>query len=314
MLEVINPSILTTVQDAGRPGWQAFGVPLSGPMDAYAHRAANLLVANPPDSPAAEVGLSVAEFRARADCLVAVTGAGFALTINGRSMPLWTSLYVRKNGRILLEKVDGGNWAYLAAHGLTQSHRLLGSCSTYLPARLGALLAPGDLLTIAPAPGAPLMDLAARKWHLPAGLYDLSMPLRVIPGPQADRFSAETLDVFYHAAYRVSIRSDRTGYRLEGPPLPMEHPGELLSEGMARGCIQVPPDGMPIVMQADCPTTGGYPKIASVIRADQPRLAQALPGSRIRFEKTTIEQAQAEYRNIMKMNFIADEEFFLYAY
>ncbi|MDW8279189.1 MAG: biotin-dependent carboxyltransferase family protein [Anaerolineales bacterium] len=293
MLEVLIPSLLTTVQDSGRFGWQAFGVPRGGPMDWFAHRAANLLAANPPEAAALEIGYTSAEFLALDDCLIAAAGPGFALFINDRPMRMEASIFVRKNGRIRLEKQGPGNWAYLAAHGGIQTPLTLGSRSSYIPARLGAPpLAPGDRLPLGTA-RAPLPDLAARALKFPVN-YALNPTLRVLPGPQADSFSK---NAFYAAEYSLSPTSDRTGYRLNGPPLEPLRPGELLSEGLTRGCIQIPPDGQPIVMQADCPPTGGYPKIGAVITADQPLLAQAPIGTgRIRFVETTIEEAQNALR------------------
>lgn len=295
MLEVISPSVLITVQDTGRRGWQALGVPVSGPMDWFAHRAANLLAANPPGTAALEIGFTSAEFRALEDCLIAATGPGFTLFVNDRPMRMGVSIFVRKNGRIRLEKQDSGNWAYLAAHGGIQAPLTLGSRSSYLPARLGPPpLAPGDTLPIGAA-RAPLLELAARTLAFFLD-YPPNPTLRVLPGPQADFFSRAA---FYASEYTLSPLSDRTGYRLAGPALTPLRPGELLSEGMTRGCIQIPPDGQPIVMQADCPTTGGYPKIASVITADQPLLAQTPIGAgKIRFVETTIEEAQTALREM----------------
>ncbi len=293
MLKIISPSVLTTIQDAGRRGWQAFGVPISGAMDAFAHRAANLLVGNPPQAAALEIGYTSAEFLALDECLIAATGPGFALLVNERPLRMWASVYVRKNGQIRLEKQGSGNWAYLSAHGEIQTPLILASRSSYTPASLGPPpLAPGDLLTIGSS-RAWLPGLAARTLAAPL-IYSDTPIIRVLPGPQANFVS---LASFYAATYSISPTSDRTGYRLLGPKLERIAHGELLSEGMARGCIQIPPDGQPIVMQADCPTTGGYPKIASVITADQPILAQVPVGmGKILFVETTIEQAQSAYR------------------
>ncbi|PWH18178.1 MAG: KipI antagonist [Anaerolineae bacterium] len=257
-------------------------------MDWLAHRAANLLVNNPPEAATLEIGYTSAEFLALTDCLIATTGPGFALFINERPMQMWASIFVRKNRRIRLEKQGPGNWAYLAAHGGFHTPLMLGSRSTYVLARLGPPpLAPGDLLPIG-ASRSHLPALAARTLASPIN-YPLNPTLRVLPGPQANYFS---LTAFYTSTYTISPTSDRTGYRLLGPPLERHRTGEILSEGMVRGNIQVPPDGFPIVMQADSPTTGGYPKIAALITADQPLLAQTpISTGTIRFRETTIEQA-----------------------
>jgi antagonist of KipI len=301
MLEVITPSLLTTVQDGGRRGWQAFGVPVSGGMDAFALRAANLLVANPPDDAAIEIGLTSAAFVAHADCVIAVTGAGFSLRINDRRMRTWTSVYVRTNWRIQLDKTDSGNWAYLAVHGGIRTQPALGSRATYLRASLGSSLQSGDALPIGeatrPLPGITSRTLAPTL--LPH--YSATPLIHVIPGPQFSDFTEHATGAFFSSTYSLSPTSDRIGYRLDGTPIERAKAGELISEGMARGCIQIPANGQPIVMQADCPTAGGYPKIASVVSADQPVLAQAPIGSgKIRFAGTTIEQAQARYREMIK--------------
>ena len=302
MLEVISPSALTTIQDTGRRGWQAYGVPVSGPMDAFAHRAANLLVANPPEAAALEIGYSSAAFLAHADCLIAATGPGFALLVNERSMRMWTSIYVRRNWRIRLEKTGSGNWATLAIHGGIQTPPALGSRATYLRAQLGAdpahPLQAGDFLPIGPTTH-PLLDLASRTMR-PMIDYSPNPTIHIIPGPQQAHFTHPVHRTFFSSTYTISPTSDRTGYRLNGPTLERAISSELISEGMARGCIQIPADGLPIVMQADCPTTGGYPKIASVISADQPVLAQVPVGTgQIHFTETTVEKAQARYREIM---------------
>jgi antagonist of KipI len=302
VLEVLSPSALTTIQDTGRRGWQAYGVPISGSMDAFAQRAANLLVANPPEAAALEIGYSSAAFLAHTDCLIAATGPGFALSVNGRPMRMWTSIYVRKNGRIQLEKTGSGNWATLAIHGGIQTKLALGSRATYLRAQLGAdparPLQAGDLLPVGPA-SHPLLDLASRTM-VPVIDYSPNPTIHVIPGPQISHFTSAALSTFYSSIYTISPTSDRTGYRLNGPALERVTSGELISEGMARGCIQIPADGLPIVMQADCPTSGGYPKIASVISVDQPVLAQVPVGTgQIRLTETTIEKAQARYRKLM---------------
>lgn len=287
MLEILEPALFTSVQDAGQSGWQAFGVPRGGPMDAHAHRAANLLTGNPPDAAALEIGITSAHLLAHTDCIIAACGAGFALLVDSRPLPLWMSVYVRAGQRIWLEKVEGGNWAVLAIHGAIHSPPA--------PARLqnGQILAVGGSVNFP-------YGLAGRKIH-PDAIPDYGAyrrrSLRTLPGPQQSRFTPQSLEQFYAGRYPISTSSDRVGYRLGSSPLQHADEAEMLSEGMARGCIQVPPDGQPIVMQADCPTTGGYPKVASVIAADQPILAQIPFGAgQVSFAETDIASAQAEYR------------------
>jgi len=298
MLEILQPAAVMTVQDAGRRGWQAYGVPVSGPMDAFAHRAANRLVGNLDGAAALEVGLTSASLRAERDCLIALAGAGYTLRVLGRNLPPWAATVVRAGWTIELEKIHGGNWAVLAVDGGIATAPQLGSRSDYLRAPLGlAPLQPGDRLPLGP-PSANPLELAGRRLAEPARpAYAGNVSVRFLRGPQAGRCTAAGWDAFTSAAFLVSPVSDRMGYRLDGPPVEMITADEMLSEGMARGCVQVPANGQPIVMQADCPTAGGYPKVAAVISADQPLLAQApIGGGSVRFTETDITSAQAALR------------------
>ncbi len=303
-LEIIEVNALATLQDAGRTGWRRFGVPVSGPMDGFAFRAANALVQNRSQDAAIEIGLGDITFRALRDCVVAVAGAGFALSIYIWDFPLWSSYFVRAGWTIRLNKLDSGMWAYLAVAGGVQAPLVLGSASTNLRARFGGLdgrrLQAGDVLRSG-NPSRSLSDLAARTMPESArpGYTDRPI-LDVIPGPQEKYFTSDSVETFFSNEYSVSQTSDRMGYRLEGAALTQLSKSELISEGMAMGAIQVPANGQPIVMMADSPTTGGYPKIATVASADLPLLAQCAPlRSKIRFRKTTTAKAQNRYRELM---------------
>jgi antagonist of KipI len=269
-------------------------------MDAFALRAANRLAGNAPCAAALEIGGSSARMRARADCVIAVAGAGYDLFVNDWRMPLWSAILARRGWIIRLEKFSAGNWICLAIHGGIHTSSTLGSRSTYLRARLGAdpprLCAAGDLLPIGPAT-LPFEALAGRT--LPLALrpnYAADAVVRAVRGPQFERFSERAVEIFFSTTYRISRESDRMGYRLSGAPIETDGK-ELISEGMARGCVQIPSSGEPIVMQADCPTTGGYPKIAAVIAADQPLLAQVpLGAGTVRFAEVDGETAQTIFR------------------
>ena len=301
MLEVLDVSGLVTFQDTGRRGWQGFGVPVSGPMDWFAHRAANALTGNPLDSAAIEVGLGEAVFQARQDCVVAVTGAGYEVATYIWTFPLWTSFYVRAGLHIHVKKINGGNWAYLAAAGGFDVHSVLGSRSTYLRGGLGDSIHAGDLLHIG-KPACEFDELAARTF--PVGeymVYCQSPIVEVIPGPQKERFTDDGIQTFLNSEYTLSTSFDRMGYRLEGKPIAYASDAGMISEGMTIGSVQVPASGQPIVMMADGPTAGGYPKIANVTRASLPLLAQCKAGvSRVQFRETTVESAQAQYRELFK--------------
>lgn len=302
-LTVIESSGLATIQDIGRKGWRRFGVPVSGPMDVFAFHAANQLVGNSMDCATIEIGVGDIVFQALQDCVIAVTGAGYSLSVFAWDFPLWSSFYVRAGWQIRFTKTDSGMWAYLAVMGGVQTPPTLGSRATNLRGHFGGLdgrpLQVGDILRTNP--------LHLSNEFTPHMLSAEALPpyantpmIDVIMGPQMKNFTAEAIETFLSREYVVTSSSDRMGYRLEGPALMLKNPKELVSEGMTFGSIQVPASGQPIVMMADCPTTGGYSKIGTVISADLPLLAQCVPGkSKIRFQKTTVAKAQKKYRELM---------------
>ena len=303
-LEVLEVSGLVTIQDAGRVGWRKFGVPASGPMDVFASRAANALAGNPPECAVLEIGAGEASFKARQDCVIAVAGMGYKLSVYIWEFPLWSSFFVRGGWKVSLSKTEGGMWAYLAVSGGVQTPPVLGSRSTYLRGGFGGLegrqLQAGDILK--PGRLSRLSyELAARTVSEEARPgYRANATIDVVMGPQIEYFSDESIKVFLSSEYLISLTSDRMGYRLDGSALPPRTSTELISEGMTSGAIQVPAGGQPIVMMADSPTTGGYPKIGVIAAADMPLLAQAEPNkSRIRFQETTLERAQEKYRQLM---------------
>jgi len=303
-LEIIEVNGFATIQDSGRMGWRKFGVPTSGAMDAFAFHAANMLAGNDPNCAVIEIGLGDITFRALHDCVVSVAGVGFGLSIYIWDFPLWSSYYVRGGWTIRLNKLDSGMWAYLAISGGVLSPPVLGSSSTYLRGPFGGLdggqLQAGDVLKSG-TPSGPLNDLAARTLPKDAHpLYGDNPVLDIIMGPQEKYFTEESIDTFLASEYTVSRTSDRMGYRLEGAPLTHHGKTELISEGMTMGAIQVPLSGQPIIMMADSPTTGGYPKIGTVASADLPLLAQCMPGkSKIKFQKTTVAKVQKKYRELV---------------
>jgi len=302
-LTVVEASGLATIQDSGRKGWRRFGVPMSGPMDIFALQAANKLAGNPLECAAIEIGLGDVIFQALHDCVIAVTGVGYPLSIFAWDFPLWSSFFVRGGWQIHLNKADSGMCAYLAVSGGIQIPPMLDSCSTNLRGHFGGLdgrsLQAGDILRV----------VHHHSYHefVPRTLCAEARPLysdhpivNVIMGPQTKNFTEESIETFLSNEYTVTTSSDRMGYRLDGPFLSLRNTTELVSEGMTMGSIQVPASGQPIVMMADCPTTGGYSKIGTVISADLPLLAQCVPSkSRIRFQKTTVAKAQKKYRELM---------------
>jgi antagonist of KipI len=305
MLEILDASGLATIQDSGRTGWRKFGVPSSGPMDWFAFQAANLLVGNSLDAAMIEIGAGEIELIAMQDCVIAATGAGYSLSVYIWDFPLWDSCFVRAGWKIRLKKSGAGMWGYLSAAGGFDLPKILGSSSTYLRGKFGGLdgrlLQAGDVLQVGKS-SRPLMELPARSLAEDARIHYSENPMvEVILGPQKNRFDEKNMQMFLNETYKVGFSSDRMGYRLEGARLNHIGGADITSEGMTMGAIQIPADGQPIVMMADCATAGGYPKIASVISADLPLLAQCAPGGdSIRFRETTVEAAQEKYRAMMR--------------
>lgn len=308
VIEITDLTGIATIQDSGRRGWGKFGVPASGPMDWFAYQAANSLLENPPEAAVIELGLGELTLRTLRNTVLAVTGAGYAVENYIWNFPLWTSFYVRAGWTVRVKKNSGGNWAYIAAAGGFDSPVIMNSRSTYLRGGIGCALKTGDMLRSF-APAADLLTLAARDFSVNKFMpYSQTPFIEVIPAPQADWFTPEGVRAFYENEYTLSPSFDRMGYRLQArhsPPsagtIKRAVQSELISEGMTIGSVQIPPDGQPIVMMADAPPTGGYPKIANVIGADLPLLAQCEPGmSRIRFRATSVQQAQEKYKRLRR--------------
>lgn len=282
-LQIVKPGLLTTVQDLGRYGHQASGVPVAGPMDMFSHRLANQLVGNVPDAATIEITLLGPELVIEAETTIAVAGAQFELTCDDRPLAMHASHAVHHGQRLKFGRIVEGARAYIAVAGGIQTAPVLGSRATHLVSRMGGFhgraLASGDRVPItnesAPRPARKSTGLT-----LPSNGRAL---LRVMPGPQADWFDADALKTLGSVSFRVSPQSNRMGYRLQGPPLVRKHDGELISEPLGIGAIQVPAAGEPILLMADRQTAGGYPKIGYVISADLPLAGQLAPGDFIEF-------------------------------
>lgn len=298
-LLVEQPALVMTVQDQGRPGYQRFGMPESGPMDWWAQRAANRLVGNPSGEACLELGFSSAQLRLESETLLAAAGVGYQLTVNGRTLPLWMAFLGRRGSLISLEKISGGNWVYLAVAGGFLTPSWMGSRSTFPRAGLGHHLTAGDRLPLALPPNgiASLAGSNVPAKNRPDYGLGAEIFLSVIPGPHNDRFDQHSLIVFEKETYQVSSRSDRMGYRLVGPSLRHLNGADLVSQGMVLGEVQVPGNGQPIVMMPDHPATGGYTCIGTVTRHDLPLLAQAEPNAaRLRFHWVDVDTAQGHYQ------------------
>jgi len=302
----------SSIQDLGRTGYEHLGLPAGGVMDPFACRVANRLVGNEDSAAVLEFSGAGPLLWADAPALLALCGGGFTLYVDGMEMPLWTAVRVRAGQRVECRPSPAGFWGVLAISGGWDVPPVLGSRSTFLKAGVGGfqgrLLHSGDWLFSVREGWVPEERAGAM---LPASLrpeYSLEALIRVVLGPQRAWFGEDGERQFLSATFQVGVQSDRLGYRLTGASV-ARRSGEILSEGMPRGAVQVPPDGNPIVMMADHPTTGGYPKIAGVICADWGRVAQLRPGEgRVRFEAVTLDQAHQIYRELMaRLNAIEQE-------
>ncbi|GAA4389764.1 biotin-dependent carboxyltransferase family protein [Actinomadura verrucosospora] len=280
MIEVVRPGPLATVQDLGRPGRAHLGVPRSGAADQRAFRLANRLVGNPEGAAGVEFTFGGAALRFHRRAWIAVTGAPVTLRIDGRPHGMNAPCFVGGGAVVELGAPTSGLRSYVAVRGGIAVDEVLGSRSTDLLSGLGpAPLAPGDRLPVGSAGGLRHINVDV----VPTVVMPETPILRILPGPRDDWFAQDALATLTSALYEVSPDSNRVGVRLNGPPLERARDGELGSEGMVIGSLQVPPSGLPIIFLADHPTTGGYPVVAVLASAAVADAAQLRPGQRLRF-------------------------------
>ncbi|MCP8970476.1 biotin-dependent carboxyltransferase family protein [Ectobacillus ponti] len=298
---VLRKGFYTTVQDLGRHGYRQYGVVRSGAMDSFAMQAANLLVGNERNAAVLEATLLGPKLRCERSVLVAVCGGEAEMLVNGNPAPLWRPVLLAAGDVLQFGVMRSGCRLYIAAAGGVDVPEAMGSRSTYVRAGIGGYkgraLQDGDVLELGtPSTLAQQLEAGGRtSWGVspyarPA--YNTSPVIRVMRGAQYDCFTEESKRQFFNGSFQVTAASDRMGYRLEGRALTLQEPLELLSEAVTFGTVQVPPEGKPIVLMADCQTTGGYPKLAAVATVDLPLLAQVKPGESVRFQEIAVEEAQ----------------------
>lgn len=293
-MKILRAGQLTTVQDLGRPGLRAAGVPVSGAMDSFALRIANALVGNPEAAAALEFTLVGPELAFSAPATIAIGG------MECEGIPSWKPLTVAAGESLNLSRCLHGCRGYLAVAGGIDVPVVLGSRSTYLRAGLGGwagrALRDGDVLPIGAAvtehagAGGPVGPAVPNGWRIDPRVlpnYSPTAAVRVLRGGQAEEFG----QALYGTEFSISPQSDRMGLRLTGRKLERNSTEDLLSVAVAPGSIQVPPDGQPLVLMADAQTIGGYPQVAHVITADLPVLAQLRPGDTVRFLEVSLEEA-----------------------
>jgi antagonist of KipI len=288
-LTVLDAGLYSLVVDAGRPNTRALGVPLGGAADRAALALGNALVGNPPDAPALEVTLAGPTLRAEARTACVLFGAPFSLTVANRPASRAGTTFTLEPGDVL--KVGGtpsGVRGYLCVAGGFDAPPVLGSRTALERLTAGAVLA----CPASRSGGRSLPFLTSDAALGCASRLRGAVTLRCLPGPQRDWFAG---DAFFAQTYRVSAASNRMGVRLTGEPL-TRRPGELVSEPVAPGAVQITNDGLPVVLGVDGQTIGGYPKVAHVVRADLDRLAQLRPGEEVRFQQISIDEAEAAAR------------------
>jgi len=313
-ITVLRPGLLTSIQDLGRYGYQKYGVIVSGGMDSYALRLANLLVGNEEGEALLEMTLMGPWLLVEKDILIAITGGDLSPTINGESIPMWRPVYIKGGSILQFGACMSGCRSYLAVAGGYEIPEVMGSKSTYLRAGIGGFqgraLVQGDSIELrAPQEISFRLVESLKKrllshsfistsWHIKKPLMTRNSKqstVRVTTGSQFEYFTPESKKQLFQCPFRVTTQSDRMGYRLSGPVLQLEEPLEMVSEAVALGTIQVPPDGNPILLLADRQTVGGYPKIAQAATVDVSIVAQIKPGGLILFQEISLAEAEQLY-------------------
>jgi biotin-dependent carboxylase-like uncharacterized protein len=282
-----------SLQDEGRWGYLRFGVTATGPMDALAHEAANRAAGRAPGAAAIEISLGGAEFVADGgDVGFALVSGGFRVACDGEALPPDCIANLRAGQRLTVRAGESGAWAYLAPFGEIDRAPTLGSLSMHARSGMGGEgLVAGDAIALSDVQSGPSAPRA-----LGAIRTSDDDPIRIVPGPQDDYFDAENFARFLEGPWRVSLRSDRMAYALEGPKIGHAKGFNIVSDGICFGAIQIPGDGQPFVQMADRAPTGGYPKIGTAIAADLGRLAQMRPGATLRFRAVSVAEAVEAWR------------------
>jgi biotin-dependent carboxylase-like uncharacterized protein len=297
VIEILEPGVQTTVQDLGRRGQLRYGIPPSGALDVGAVVLANRLVGNADDAAALECTLTGPRFSVDARCAIAVTGAEVPVSVNGQAALAWRTLLLQAGDTVRIAAARSGLRSYVAFSGGLDVPLRLGSRATYLRGRLGGLdgraLRKGDRLSLLPAELPRARNVAARA--IPA--YGSEALVRVVLGPQDDRFTRAGIETFLSSPYQLKPQSDRMGARFAGARIEHVRGHDIVSDGIAAGSVQVPGDGQPIVLLADRQSTGGYTKIATVCSFDIGRIAQLRPGQALRFSAVSLDEAHRLLRD-----------------
>lgn len=284
---------LTTIQDKGRIGFQKYGMSVSGAMDMQAYESANYLVGNENDEAVLEMTLYGGTYYFEKDAVIALTGADMQAMVNDEPIKRYKPIKIKAKDRISIKMAKQGCRGYMAVSGGFMADKVMGSFSTNLKCKIGGLsgeaIKSGSKIKTG-TPSKTFEELEKRELAIPQ--YDEKIMIHVIEGPQEEYFTDKGIKSFYENEWIISAQSDRMGYRMEGGVIEAKNGTDIVSDGIANGSIQIPPNGKPIILLADRQTTGGYAKIATVCSFDLPKLAQAKAGDRVSFKKITVEKAQ----------------------
>ncbi len=303
MIEVLSAGFLTTIQDRGRFGYQSQGITTAGAMDELSLAVANALVGNPLDEACIEFMLVGPTIRFKKETIIAITGGEFDVKLNGKDIPMWEAIYVRPKDVLQIGGTKVGMWGYIAIAGGLDVPVVMGSKSTDLKAEIGGYkgraLKKGDKIPLLPFNlDKNMVGRKLDKEDIPP--LGVKNKIRVIWGSEDDHFTEESKKLFITEKWTITDKSNRIGYRLEGKPLKHNEKGaEIISDGIALGSIQVPGNGLPIVLLKDRQAVGGYSKIATVISADIPFFVQLKPGSYVQFEPIDIDKAIDERKKML---------------
>lgn len=308
-MRIIKPGLQTTIQDAGRYGYQRYGVIVSGVMDQLAHRIGNLLVGNEEDMASLEMTMKGPEIEFEEEALIAITGGDLSPTIDGNPIKRWRPVFVNAGAVLKFGACASGCRAYLSVGGGIDVPEVMGSRSTYLRAEFGGLngraLKSDDQLDIGilQERGQKIFELfadanepyvesdwsSASEWSPEESDQNV---IRFIPGREWTSFTNNSQTLFTDTEFELTPQSDRMGFRFKGEKLELSNQADMISEAVAFGTVQVPSEGNPIVLLADRQTTGGYPKIAQIASVDFTKVAQLKPGEKVRFKKITHREAE----------------------
>ena len=302
-LHVIKPGLLSLVQDQGRQGYQAFGVPVGGAMDRFSARLANALVGNSHDQPVLEITLMGPEIQWEAACQIALTGADLSAEMDAVPLPLNETINVKSGAVLRFGRCRFGCRAYLAIGGDLDVPDWLGSSSAAHPnARQvtpESILQKGQRLSFTPSP-----FITNKRIPNDIRIFGVSAsPIRVLPGPEYEQVDPLSIGYFFSKPYKISPDSNRMGYRLQGKTLKLVNTTPNISSAVLPGTIQVTREGNPILLMADAQTTGGYTRFLQVIEVDRDRLGQAKPGDEIRFSLINREEALTHWKEKMAKKF-----------